>query len=148
MNEITQPTYQEVATTLRSHGLASSPAEVHGLMTGMLCGGLPVNGVSWADPIADFANNGEPLSDGLKTELNLLFSATALELATDDICESLELSLLIPETDLFEQAEGLSDWVSSFLSGVGLMGLEPHQFPQSVKEAFSDLQDIAQFGID
>ena len=43
MSEITLPEYQSIAAELKSASLAVTPAELHGLLVGMLSGGLAIN---------------------------------------------------------------------------------------------------------
>lgn len=43
MSEITLPTYPAVEAALKEQGLAAMPAELHGLLSGMICGGLAVD---------------------------------------------------------------------------------------------------------
>ncbi|WP_210444855.1 UPF0149 family protein, partial [Vibrio crassostreae] len=47
MSETTLPDYLTVATELQSASLAVTPAEMHGLLTGMLSGGLNLADKSW-----------------------------------------------------------------------------------------------------
>ncbi|WP_318476403.1 YecA/YgfB family protein [Photobacterium leiognathi] len=146
MSEITLPTYQAVESALKEQGLASAPAELHGLLSGMICGGLSVDDDSWVGPVCDYANEGEPLTDGAKVMVRTLFSTTANELFSGGF----EFSLLMPDDDepLTVRADALTEWVNSFISGLGLMDLQKNQLSEAVTEALADLQDIAQLGVD
>ncbi|PSV94606.1 YecA/YgfB family protein [Photobacterium iliopiscarium] len=146
MSEITLPTYQAVEAELKEQGLAAMPAELHGLLSGMICGGLAVDDESWAGPVCDYANEGEPMTDGAKMIVRTLFSTTADEL----IGGGFEFSLLMPDDDesLSDRAEALTEWVNSFISGLGLMDLQKNQLSEEITEALADLQEISQLGID
>ncbi|KDM92645.1 YecA family protein [Photobacterium galatheae] len=146
MSEVKLPAYEAVETALKIQSLAVTPAELHGLLTGMLCGGLPADGEQWIGPIADYANNGESLGGEARTLTQSLVEMTAKALASTGF----EVTLLLPndESDLMDRAEALSEWVNCFLSGLGLMGLNHEKLPATVQEALGDLQDIAQLGID
>ncbi len=146
MTDMTLPSYETAAATLKSYQLAVSPAELHGLLTGMICGGLALDNQMWLGPVCDYANEGEPLTDGAKTFTETLFTTTSQELVGGDF----DFTLLLPsdEADLFERAEALTEWVSSFMSGFGLVGVNTSQLPEAVTEALADLRDITQLGID
>ncbi|MDO6708038.1 YecA family protein [Photobacterium sp. 1_MG-2023] len=146
MSEVKLPAYEAVDAALKIQSLAVTPSELHGLLTGMLCGGLPATGEQWIGPIADYANNGESLGGEARAMTQSLVEMTAKELAGTGF----EVSLLMPDDEaaLLDRAEALSEWVNCFLSGLGLMGLNHEKLPASVQEALGDLQDIAQLGID
>ncbi|MEI8594783.1 UPF0149 family protein [Photobacterium sp. Hal280] len=146
MSEVKLPAYEAVEAALKSQSLAVTPSELHGLLTGMLCGGLPAVGEQWIGPISDYANNGESLDGDARTLTQNLVDMTSKELSGTGF----DASLLLPDddVDLMVRAEALSEWVNCFLSGLGLMGLNQEKLPASVQEALGDLQDIAQLGID
>ncbi|MGF1760155.1 UPF0149 family protein [Photobacterium sagamiensis] len=161
MSEVKVPAYDAVDAALKDHGLAASPSELHGLLSGMICGGLAVDDESWVGPVSDYANEGEPLTDGAKaavrtvfdaasTELGelatILFTSTAAELANYEF----NISLLLPaeEAELMLRAEALREWTTNFISGLGLMGLEKSKLSPEVTEAVSVLEEISQLGID
>ena len=146
MSEITLPTYQAVEADLKEQGLAAVPAELHGLLSGMICGGLAVDDDSWVGPVCDYANEGEAMTDGAKMMVRTLFTTTADEL----ISGGFEFSLLMPDDDepLADRAEALTEWVNSFISGLGLMDLQKNQLSEEITEALADLHEISQLGID
>ncbi len=58
MSEITLPEYQSIAAELKSASLAVTPAELHGLLVGMLSGGLAINDQTWQPILFDYTNEG------------------------------------------------------------------------------------------
>lgn len=161
MSEVKLPAYDAVDAALKEHGLAVSPSELHGLLNGMVCGGLAVDGDNWVGPVCDYANEGEPLTDGAKVMVrsvfdavagelgqltNTLFNSTAAELADAEF----NVSLLLPTegADLMLRAEALSEWTTNFISGLGLMGLEKNKMSPDLSEAVAALEEISQLGID
>ncbi len=58
MSEITLPEYQSIAAELQSASLAVTPAELHGLLVGMLSGGLAINDQTWQPILFDYTNDG------------------------------------------------------------------------------------------
>ncbi|MGR2766350.1 UPF0149 family protein [Photobacterium ganghwense] len=161
MSEVKLPTYESLEPMLKEHGLTATPAELHGLLSGMICGGLELDGEQWLAPVCDYANQGEPLTDGAKTLVRAVYDAAAHELSgllntlfTSTGAElnevELTVSLLLPEQDgdLMLRAEALSEWVTNFISGLGLMGLDKKALSEDVTEAIEALEEIAKLGID
>ncbi len=139
------PVYVTAYDELKSADLAVSPAELHGLLTGMLCGGLPLDNQSWKPVLYDYTNDG------------LGWSSQALQLAQNlyDYCienlsgDGLEFEMLLAgEEELVIYAETVSDWVNHFISGIGLSGAQLIKLPEQSKEALADLEEIARLGID
>lgn len=148
MSEINLPEYLTIATELQSAGLAVNPSELHGLLTGMLSGGLNIADKSWQPLIFDYTNDGMawPMKSLALAEQTL--SSTINDLTST----SMELSLLLPDENasaaLFDIADGVSDWVNHFISGLGLVGTELKKASAESKEALADLEEISKLGID
>lgn len=122
MSEKTLPTYLSFATELQSAALAVNPAELHGLLAGMLAGGLSLSDKSWQPLIFDYTNDGMGWPDRALTLAEQTLEITKNEITGSDI----ELSLLLPDDEagasLFDLADGVADWVNHFISGLGLVG--------------------------
>ncbi|MGR5208044.1 YecA family protein [Vibrio alfacsensis] len=148
MSEITLPEYQSIAAELKSANLAVTPAELHGLLVGMLSGGLATNDQTWQPILFDYTNDGMGWPTTALVFAQNVFKVTASELTGS----SMELSLLLPEDPskdgLFALADGLSDFVNHFISGLGLAGITLNKASDDVKEALADLEEIAKLGID
>ncbi|MCE0494103.1 YecA/YgfB family protein [Vibrio salinus] len=148
MSQKTLPDYLTLQSVLSGASLSVTPAEAHGLLVGMLAGGLTLNDSSWQAILFDYTNDGMgwPVSALKEAELLLAFSAQEL------MGDSLTVSLLIPRSDetasLFELADGVCDWVNHFISGLGLIGFDSKRAKPDVKEALSDLEEISKLGID
>lgn len=161
MNEVKLPSFEAIESELKTHGFSVSPSELHGLLTGMISGGLNVEDDNWLGPVADYANEGKPLLDGAKGVVRTVFDAATVELSgmahtvftstASELTNSIfSFTLLIPDenSDLVERAESLTEWASSFISGLGLMGLDKTQFSAEVNEVLAELQEISLLGID
>ncbi|MFB9135254.1 YecA family protein [Vibrio sp. AK197] len=146
MSETSLPEYQSVASTLQSASLAVTPAELHGLLCGMLSGGLNSQDQSWQPILFDYTN------DGMAWPSNAAQVATSLlELSSKEFhSNALSVSLLLPDddSDIFQQADAVSDWVNHFISGLGLIGADIKKASKEAKEALADLEEIAKLGID
>ncbi|KLV06799.1 exported protein precursor [Photobacterium aquae] len=161
MSELSLPAYETLEPLLKEQGLAVNPAELHGLLSGMICAGLATDGEHWLAPVADYANQGEPLTDGAKAVVRSVFDPAASQLqgvlstllnsTASELAEiEFTVSLLLPaeNTDLMLRGEALGEWVTNFISGLGLMGMRKETLSDDVTEAIAALQEIAQLGID
>ncbi|MCR9909194.1 YecA family protein [Vibrio campbellii] len=148
MSEITLPEYQSIAAELKSASLAVTPAELHGLLVGMLSGGLAINDQTWQPILFDYTNEGMGWPSSALGLAQSVFQVTVNELTGT----SMELSLLLPdeagEEGLFALADGVSDFVNHFISGMGLAGIAIDKASDDAKEALTDLEEIAKLGID
>ena len=148
MSEITLPEYQSIAAELKSASLAVTPAELHGLLVGMLSGGLAINDQTWQPILFDYTNEGMGWPSSALGLAQSVFQVTVNELTGT----SMELSLLLPdeagEEGLFALADGVSDFVNHFISGMGLAGIATDKASDDAKEALTDLEEIAKLGID
>ena len=148
MSEITLPEYQSIAAELKSASLAVTPAELHGLLVGMLSGGLAINDQTWQPILFDYTNEGMGWPSSALGLAQRVFQVTVNELTGT----SMELSLLLPdeagEEGLFALADGVSDFVNHFISGMGLAGIAIDKASDDAKEALTDLEEIAKLGID
>lgn len=142
------PAYIALANELRGASLAINPAELQGLLAGMLSGGLSLNDKSWQALMFDYTN------DGMGWPTTLLASAEQILLAmnADLVDTDLELSLLLPEGEgedaLFELADAVAEWINHFISGLGLSGARLNQASIEAKEALEDLEEMSKLGID
>lgn len=140
------PTYQALENELKSAQIAVTPAELHGLLTGMVSGGLEINASTWQALLFDYTNDGMgwPMASVAMAENAI--KATSAELLSSDF----ELTLLVAEegADIVTLADGLSDWVNHFISGLGLIDAQLNKAEEDVKEALRDLEEIAKLGID
>jgi uncharacterized protein YgfB (UPF0149 family) len=148
MAKLTAFNYSALSTELKSASLATTPAELHGLLTGMLVGGLDTSKDEWQSLLFDYTNDGMGWPMALLGQAKSLLSVTN-EMLTD---ASASTELLLPEAQgdegIFTLADGLGDWVDHFISGFGLMNIRLNQMSADSKEALQDLEEIAKLGID
>lgn len=139
------PEYIAVESILQENHIAMTPAELHGLLTGFIAGQLPEE--NWLRTLYDYTSDGEVWDDAAKSITQEIYEITRSEIDGEGI--DLRLTLLQPDdAPLMDRAEALADWVSLFISGIGLSGIEINKAPDSVKEIMNDLHEITQLGID
>ncbi|MCG9574798.1 YecA family protein [Vibrio tubiashii] len=148
MSETKLPDYLAFATELQSAGLAVNPAELHGLLTGMLSGGLSLTDKSWQPMAFDYVSEGM----GWPSKVLQLAQATLDASITELTGSGMDIEMLLPDEEasasLFDIADGLAEWVNHFISGLGLVNAELKKASSDVKEALADLEEIAKLGID
>ncbi|MCG9581499.1 YecA family protein [Vibrio tubiashii] len=148
MSETKLPDYLAFATELQSAGLAVNPAELHGLLTGMLSGGLSLTDKSWQPMVFDYVSEGM----GWPSKALQLAQATLDASIAELTGSGMDLEMLLPDEEasasLFDIADGLAEWVNHFISGLGLVNAELKKASSDVKEALADLEEIAKLGID
>lgn len=148
MSDTKLPDYLTFASELQSAGLAVNPAELHGLLAGMLSGGLSLTDKSWQPLVFDYVSEGMGWPSKVLQLAQSTLDASVVELTGS----GLDLELLLPDEEasatLFDVADALADWVNHFISGVGLINAPIGKAAADVKEALADLEEIAKLGID
>ncbi|QBH95435.1 YecA family protein [Limnobaculum zhutongyuii] len=142
MAENTLPSYQTLNTTLTQHHIGMTASEMHGLISGLLCGGS--NDSSWTVMVHDLTNEGIAFGYPLKDMVTQLYDVTKQDLED----EGFDFDLLVPddESSVFERIDALSGWVNHFLLGLGMMQPKLAQVKGETGEAIDDLRNIAQLG--
>ncbi|HGS4675366.1 YecA family protein [Vibrio paracholerae] len=144
------PAYPALANELRSASLGINPAELQGLLTGMLSGGLSLNDKSWQALVFDYTNDGMGWPIGALASAEQILLTMSAQLVDTDF----ELSLLLPEGEgededaLFELADAVAEWINHFISGLGLSGANLKHASVEAKEALEDLEEMSKLGID
>lgn len=139
------PGYNDVNQLLNQQGVGLTPAEMHGLISGMLCGGNKDS--SWLPLVHDLTNEGMAFGHQLAEVLRKLHAATSD--ALED--EGFLFQLYMPEGDnvsVFERADALAGWVNHFLLGLGVTQPKLDKVKGETGEAIDDLRNIAQLGYD
>lgn len=139
------PGYDAVGQLLNEQGVGLTPAEMHGLISGMLCGGNKES--SWQTLLHELTNEGLAFSKNLADILRQMHAAIADALEDDGFL----FQLYIPEGDddtVFDRADALSGWVNHFLLGLGVTQHKLDKVTGETGEAIDDLRNIAQLGYD
>ncbi|MBM7037915.1 YecA/YgfB family protein [Vibrio ulleungensis] len=145
MSATSLPPYQQIAQELSQQSLAVTPAEMQGLLIGMICGGVTTSEATWQPMLFDYTN------DGMGWPMSALnYANTVFDFASNELGDgSFELSMLLPDgDDLMTYADAVTEWVNHFISGVGLANAKLNKLPADVKEAMGDLEEISKLGID
>ena len=139
------PDYNALASALSQQGVGMTPAEMHGLLSGILCGGN--QDASWKALVQDLTNEGMAFSQSLASPLQALRDSTANTLEE----EGYLFQLMLPDDDdisVFDRADALAGWVNHFLLGLGVTQPKLEKVTGETGEAIDDLRTIAQLGYD
>ncbi|PHM61625.1 YecA family protein [Xenorhabdus ishibashii] len=142
------PNYQSFDEILHQQSVALTAAEMHGLISGLLCSGNHSGGnhdSSWQTLVHDLANDGLAFSQVLALPLRELYETT-FELLDDN---NFAFHLLLPdeEAGIFECADALAGWVNHFLLGLGVANPKMIEKPE-IQEIITDLRNIGMLGYD
>lgn len=139
------PSYQSLTLALKQQAVALTAAEMHGLISGLLCGGN--SDASWQILVVELTNEGIAFPQSLSLPLKQLYEITRETLEDDQFT----FKLMMPEGEMisvFDRADALAGWVNHFLLGLGMMQPKLAQVKDDIGEIISDLRNIAQLGYD
>lgn len=134
-HHIPLPDFDLVANTIEHR----DPAEIHGILCGMLCADSDITVRRWIDQV-----NSET------TEVNLLGQDTLQEIFKATVSQlgdmQMSFQLLLPDDDqeLADRTAALSRWCQGFLFGLGLAIDSDYQLPAELQEFFTDLTKLSQ----
>ncbi len=103
--------YDELALKLRQASIPVSAAELHGFLTGLICGGASEQ--KWPILMNEFTNNGEAYPTALLKEISALYRDIHHSLEEID---SFNFHLYLPESDVFDEIDALAEWTSHFFT--------------------------------
>ncbi len=141
----TLPDYENLNQLLNQQAVALTSAEMHGLISGMLCGGN--RDQSWQTLVHELTNEGLAFSQTLAEPLRQLHENTAHSLEDEEFM----FQLLLPDDDratVFARVDALAGWVNHFLLGLGVVQPQLDKVKGEVREAIDDLRNIGQLGYD
>lgn len=133
--------YDGVSNLLSQHSIVVDGAEIHGMLCGMLCGGMALTDQQWIHALSDTTNQGEPFNDTVAQILKDLFNQTCQQLVESEFA----LQLLLPDDQapINDRGMALINWVQGFMMGFGLYQQDLMRVSEDVKEALEDFADIA-----
>jgi len=136
MKQLPLPDYTELSEALNDTALKMHASQVHGIITGLLCGN-PNNKAAWEEMVT-----GNQESETTHKALELLYEGTAKHLSDFEM----DFQLVLPDDDddLQMRAEGLTLWCQGFLTGLKSAGVQVvGRESGELTEAIDDLVEIA-----
>lgn len=136
MKSIKLPEFDEVTNMLEMTEQKLHASQVHGLISGILCGGFEEE-ASWQELVM-----GEKLAPDCAGELTEVFNVTRQQLK--DFLMQFAMILPDDDTDLPVRAEALTVWCQGFLTGLKVAGTPIiGRDPSELTDAIDDLIEIA-----
>lgn len=135
-----QATFDQLADRLVELGGGSHPSELHGLLSGLLAGGLRPGVEAWQRQVASLL--GDELLDEVSSQLlAYVYGVTLLQLERGDF----SFQLMLPDDDesMEQRAESLGTWCHGFLSGFG-EAIADKKLSKDIQDALYELSEIAQ----
>lgn len=143
---MTYPDYTNFGELLTKHEVMATPAEVHGLLCGLLAAGLPADDQSWQVHLNDLFNDGLALPSVLLRNMEKLIETSEKLLHSDQF----GFYPLLPSDDepLDERSEAMAEWVQNFLVGFALVCQELNKAPEDIQELVNDFNQIAHLSLE
>lgn len=141
--DFTFATFQALIT---SNGVTSHGAEIHGMLSGLICSGIAFENSDYMPMVNDCFNNGEGLPIELKNYVKALYSNIWQQVLDDGF----GFQVLLPDDDesIAERTAGLGAWVQGFNLGFGLQNKDSAITNAEVKEVLADFAEIANLSDD
>lgn len=133
--------WQQLSSALNMAELGATPSECHGVICGLICGGINVEDNSWSGAFNDLMNDGLGLPIDLKNLLKTLFDASVNEFVSGEY----QVKLLLNEGNtLSDTALSLTQWSESFMAGFAIGNESKKKLSKEITEALGDLGQISQ----
>jgi len=133
--------FASVQAIITTESVPLHAAEMHGVLTGLVCAGFSFESHDYLAMITDLFNNGENLPIKVKNIVKLMFS----DIWNNILDDSFSFQLMLPDDDdsIAERGHALSVWVQGFNLGFGLHQKDTAIVSEDVKEVLSDFAEIA-----
>jgi yecA family protein len=141
MSNETTLDFASVQAILTAESITAHGAELHGVLTGLVCAGFTFESDDYIAMINDLFNNGDGLPREVKSTVKSMFA----KVWHDIIDDSYSFQLLLPDDDdsIVERGHALSVWVQGFNLGFGLQQKDKAVYSEDVKEVLIDFVEIA-----
>jgi len=140
------PSFEKITTILETAELYTNASETHGVLSGLVCGGVKLDDQSWRTHFNDVVNEGMGLPAHIQRLVESIYGQVVNQI-TDD---GLGFKLLLPDDDapLDERAEAMAQWAQGFLVGFGMVQQGLNQAADEIQELIRDIRDISQVSLD
>lgn len=141
MSKTTPLEYAVVADLMEQHELMATAVEAHGVICGLICGGVVLDNKSWLPYFNDLINDGFGLPAQVRQVMTDLYQGVIENLMAQ---KGVELLLPSDETPLDERIDALVDWSQAFLAGFGVVQQELSKASEELQEMIQDIASITQ----
>ncbi|MBL0568437.1 UPF0149 family protein [Aeromonas hydrophila] len=133
--------YAAVADLMEQHELMATAVEAHGVICGLVCGGVALDDKSWLPHFNDLVNDGFGLPAPVRQVMTDLYQQVIESLMAQ---KGVELLLPSDEAPLDERIDSLVDWSQAFLAGFGVVQQELSKASEELQEMIQDIASITQ----
>jgi uncharacterized protein len=133
--------FASLQAIIAAEGVNLHASEVHGVLTGLVCGGFSFEGNNYLEMITDLLNNGEALPNTVSDACKSLYSQLWQAILDDNF--SFSPLIADDEDSLAERSTGLCAWVQGFTLGFGLQQKNSSDLSKDVQEVLTDFVEIA-----
>ncbi|WP_158589065.1 UPF0149 family protein [Alginatibacterium sediminis] len=146
MSNTTPLDYIAFSVQLSQHKIVVTPAEIHGLISGMFAAGLAKSDPNFMVNINDLMNEGQAFSLEIKKQIEALREQSFEQLS--DALFGFELFLPDDDLPLEDRAQALAQWVQSFVLGFGIIQTDLKKTSEDAQELIGDFTEISQLSFD
>ncbi|GAB3003161.1 UPF0149 family protein [Psychrosphaera aestuarii] len=133
-------THQELAQILNEQDFTATASEFHGLLVGLISGGMFKGSKDYQEHLAELFNNGMTIKGKIKVAAQDIVSSIYDQLEAGEM--AFEILMMDDDEPLSDQAEELINWVQYFLVGFGLNKRDLKLASNDVREVIEDLTNI------
>lgn len=147
MTDLSPSRFDDLCNLLLPLGALNSPAELHGLLCGKLCGGEALSETRWLLDAVEFLDFTQAPDESVRVALSQLYHESKAQLRG----EAFELTLILPddESEIGERLTALGQWCYGFLTGFGsVAAVGQREISEESEETLRDLASIAQIDVD
>ncbi len=140
-NQSISLSYDLITNALQQHNVIVDASEIHGILCGMLAGGMNIDDTEWSKTLNDIINQGDAIAEPAQNHITTMFNLVCQQFIEADFA----LRLCLPDDDQTINVRGkaLVNWVNGFLVGFGLHQNDLTNCSPEAKEALEDFADIA-----
>ena len=124
---------------MAQHDLMATAVEAHGVICGLVCGGVALDDKSWQPHFNDLINDGFGLPAPVRQVMTDLYHEVIESLMAQ---KGVELLLPSDEAPLDERIDSLVDWSQAFLAGFGVVQQELSKASEELQEMIQDIASI------
>lgn len=141
MKEETTLDFASAQAVITTENITLHASELHGVLTGLVCGGYAFENTDYMAIINDLFNNGEGLPSKVKSLVKLMFA----DVWSNILDDSYSFQVMLPDDDdsIAERSNALGIWVQGFNLGFGLQQKNNATLSDDVKEVLTDFGEIA-----
>lgn len=132
--------HEQLNAILNEHDFTATASELHGLLTGLIAGGMFKESNDYLHHMAELFNNGLTVKGSLKSASEQLVTDIFQQFESEDM--SFEILLLDEDETLSDQAVELLNWVQYFLVGFGFNQRDLKMASNELREIIEDFTNI------